>query len=398
MSITATAVAVFDPGGIAALKTTSVVQVIQSEGMHDCAVITLQGESLSAPELQPGTPVRMTYGWQSMDLQIFYGYVDHVAPCYDRKVPDAAALEDVVCLGVSYSLKDPFVGTWNSAQASSLVQQIVSQYHLSALIENDDYAWPQLASPGASAWSFLVTLANKVGYSLAVNRTLLRFISVDAALRQHWSTMPVFKSRASAPSYLEQTITDFHAIQGDATALPSGTKAVRNINGLDPTTGNVVTAVADGTNLIKLGQTAPYPFFTRQISDTVVNSQGHAQAAVAGMTAANRFPYQATATLSGLTSVTQATPIVLTGLDTNSNGVWWVQEVTHTIKSFGYWMDVTLGRDSTGDTGLRPIALSGVAYMSSNPFSYAVSNAPAPILIKGRWQSPFQFNVLVGSH
>jgi phage protein D len=398
MTVIATAVALFDPGGIAALKTTNTVQVIQGEDMHDCAIITLQGESMSAPELQPGTPVRMTYGWQATDMTAFFGYIDHVNPCYDRAVPDNISMEDVVCLGVSYSLKDPFVGSWSSVQASSLVQQITSQYHLAALIENDDYTWPQLASPGSSAWSFLVSLANKVGYSLAVNQALLRFISVDAALKQHWSTMPVFKSRASAPSYQEQTITSFHAIQGDATALPSGTKAVRTINGIDPSTGQIVGGTADGTNLTKLGQTSPYPFFTQQISDTVVNSQGHAQAAVAGLAACNRFPYQATATLSGLTSVTQGMPIVLTGLDTNSNGVWWVQEVTHTIKSYGYWMDVTLGRDSTGDSGLRPVALSGVAYMTSNPFSYAVSNAPAPILIKGRWQSPNQFNVFVGSH
>jgi phage protein D len=398
MTVKATALALFDPGGIAALKTTTAVEVIQSEGMHDCAVITLQGESLSVPELQPGTPVRMTYGWQPVDLQIFYGYIDHVAPCYDRSVPDAASLEEVVCLGASYALKDPFVGTWNSVQASSLVQQIAARYHLSALIENDDYTWPQVASPGSSAWSFLVSLANKVGYSLAVNQCLLRFISVDAALKQHWSTMPVFKSRSSAQTYLEQSITNFSAIQGDATALPSGTKAVRSISGLDPATGQVIGAVDDGTSLTKLGQTAPYPFFTQQISDTVVNSQGHAQAAVAGMSANHRFPYQATATLSGLTSVTQGTPIVLTGLDTNNNGVWWVQEVTHAIKSFGYWMDVTLGRDSTGDTGLRPVSLSGVAYTTSNPFSYAVSNAPVPVLIKGRWQSPNQFNVIVGSH
>jgi len=142
-----------------------------------------------------------------------------------------------------------------------------------------------------------------------------------------------------------------------------------------------------------MGYNSVYPFFGQQISDQVVTSQYHAQAILSGLTQKNRFHYQATATLSGLTTVRQGMPIVITGIDTNQDGMWWVQEVTHKIGSEGYSMDVCLGRDSLGDSGQRPVHGTAVAYTPKNPFAYAITNAPATRLLNRRWRAATQSNV-----
>lgn len=213
MTVQSYAYPIFDPAGRKAVKQTSRVKVMMSDAMHDTAVITLRGVSQNVPELQPGTPVQMQYGWANLDLDYFYGYVDHVETCYHWSIPDASEFEDVVCLGVSYALKDPFVGAWSNAPASSVAQMIANQYYLSSVIEPGDFVWSQLASPGESAWTYLKLLAKKIGYTLAVNESTLRFISVDTATSQYWPSMPMFRTRNSASEFAFQSISAFHVVQ-----------------------------------------------------------------------------------------------------------------------------------------------------------------------------------------
>lgn len=397
MRVVSGAYPIFDPGGLNAQKTVNTVKVIMSEGMHDTAIITLRQEALNAPELQPGTPVIMQYGWSTVDMDRFYGYVDHIETHYDRSLPEGSTYEDVVCLGVSYALKDPLVGSWTNVPVSRVVEEVAKKYFLATLIEEDDFPWPNLASPGSSAWTYLKQIAAKVGYTLAVNKSLLRFTSIDIGMKTQWVNMPVFNSRRSVPTYNQQSISKFQVVQGEALPIAGHTKAIRQINGLDLTSGKIVGAVNDASSLDTnlLGAQSVYPFFGQQISDTVVLNQGHAQAALAGMTQANRFPYQATATLSGLTAVKQGMPIVLQGIDTNHNGMWWVQEVTHKFDSTAYSMDVCLGRDSLGDNGTRPVHTTGMAYSPANPSNYSLTNVPATVMINKRWRAATQLNTYV---
>lgn len=391
--INAVANVVFDPAGAASQKVVQTVKILQTEGMHDSAIVTLRGAATEAPELAPGTPVQIQYGWANVDTDWFYGYIDHVETRYDRAVTDPMTFEDVVCLGSSYTLKDPFIGAWTNVQASSLVKQIANQYLLSTAIEDNDTVWPQLASTGESAWVFLTELAQRTGYSLACNKTMIRFISVDLAMRGYWQTMPTFLTRNSAQTIFQQTISKFKTLTGEALDLSGHTKSVRSITGLDLRTGQIIGAVNDGSNIVPLGQNMVYPFFHDQISTSVVSNQSHANAVLEGMAQNNRFSYQATATLSGLTAVKQGVPVLLSGIDANSDGTWWVQEVTHNLGQPGYFMDVSLGRDAKGDTGLRPNTGTSVAFTPQNPFAYVVSNAPPSILVNQRWRAAYQSNV-----
>jgi len=382
--------ATFDPGGVNKAKTTSEVHVVMSEGLHDTAIITLRDTPTSAPELQPGIPVKLVYGWNPMDLDWFYGYIDHVEAKYDRSHQQPLIYNDVVCLGASYVMKDPFVGTFNNTQASFVVSQLAKKYLLALLVDSSDFVWPHLASPGMSAWSFINQMAAQTGYTVSCNKTLLRFVSVETALRQRWVNMPVFHTRNTANSFAQQGITRFQALTGES--FPK-TKSLRSINGINLVTGQIVTAYNDGSNLLtsQLGASSTYPFFGEQISDQVADSQGHAQAIVDGMSQTHRWAYQATATLVGLTWVKQGVPIILKGIDATNDGVWWVQEVDHKITAEGYAMDVCLGRDSKGDSGARPAATTGTAYSLNDPLTYSAVNAPKTVLVNRRWRASNNF-------
>jgi hypothetical protein len=84
---------------------------------------------------------------------------------------------------------------------------------------------------------------------------------------------------------------------------------------------------------------------------------------------------------------------VISGIDTNHDGTWWVQEVTHKIAQSSYSMDVSLGRDAIGDDGTRPIQGSSVAFTPLNPFAYTIANAPPTILVNNRWRAAYASNV-----
>ena len=157
MTITPGAYPIFDPGGISAQKIVNRAKVIMTESMHDTAILTLRNEPLDVPELQPGTPVTMQYGYFPLDVDTFYGYIDHVENHYERHISTGVTYEDVVCMGVSYSMKDPLERSWSNVQASTLVQKVAQQYFLSSVVEDDDAYWPpswrRVSRPGPSSFS-----------------------------------------------------------------------------------------------------------------------------------------------------------------------------------------------------------------------------------------------------
>ena len=385
---------IFDPVGYAEVKTTTQVEILQGEFLHDTAVVTLRGANMSDPTLQPGVVVSIGYGWYHFQVEQFYGYIDHIESHYQRLTSDAAEYHDVVCIGASYVLKDPYVGSWMSVQASALVQQIAVSYGLSTLVEVDDTTWPQLSAPGDSAWTFLVTMAQKLGFTFACNKTLLRFTSVDLAMVQNVNTMSVFNSANSALNANYETIMSFSALQGEATGI-NGTRAVRQAGGIDLRTGQMVLITDDTTSIRPIAASVPPPFFTMQESDLVISDQFQGQAALAGVQQQNRFHYLAEAKLTGDTSVVQGVPIVLSGLGEKDNGIWWVQEVCHHFEYAVYYMTVKLGRDSSYDIGYRPAGTSHVAYSPNNPLSQAMNSVPPTRLVLNKWRAAYSSNTQV---
>jgi hypothetical protein len=390
MTLYAYADPLFDPGGAKMREVVTTVTVRQAEFMHDAAIITLRGSDMSSPTLQPGTPVMMNYGWYNTRIDTFYGYIDHIESSFERNTPEAAHYHDVVCLGASYIMKDAFLGAWSSIKASDLVQQMALRYMFATLVEVDDVIWPQLSSPGQSAWSFLVSMAQKLGYSMSCNKTLLRFTSVDQALKQNWATMPIFQNqRSNLNTHAYESLVSFQALQGEATGL-NGNRSLRLAGGIDPRNGQVIKVSNDPSTMSTMAASVPPPFFSTVSPDVVINEQGQGNASLAGLAQQNRFHYQACAGLTGDPSIVQGMPIVLTGLGRKDDGAWWVQEVVHKFRVSAYTMDVLLGRDSSGDNNARPNASYQTVYSPTNPLTLALAASPPTILVGNRWRSQSQ--------
>lgn len=374
---------IIDPAGAALSPPVGKVTVIQKDYNHDIAIVHARNILSSNPALVTGTPVILNYGWLRAN-EFFYGYISHVNAGYQHGVATGVQYIDIVCIGASYSLKQGLGATYTNTQASAVVEQLASQSYLSGFIENDDPLWPSLSASNMSIWSFMVCLAQKLGWTFSVNKTNLKFLSTDAALNVSIPTMPTFFTAATAGS--AETITNFTAYQGETPQIAGHTKANRVTSDINMSTGDIYTLTQPAYGGA-LGTTNAPATLTQYPTNQSAPDQNTATNLLQGTAIQNRFYIQATATLAGNTDVIQGTAINLTGLGTTNSGAWYVQEAVHTVTNTNYVINVTLGRDAINDNGLVPTQNSSVYINLANRYSLELSQIPKTILVQGVWRA-----------
>ena len=381
-----TASLTLDPAGAKLTPIVSHAKVIQEDGAHDMAVVRIRGTDPTLPPFTSGTPVTLVYGWSPAGLQTFYGYVNHVVPehAHNSNTSIANVYSTVVCMGLSYPMRNASSAAWPSVQASYLVQQKVAQYFLSGIVETDDPTWPQLSNPGISDWKFLAGLAEKLGYCLAVNQSLLKFMSVDQVVNLYSSTIPTFWTKLAAPQPSYANISSFSVLQGETALTGNGAKVRRVVSGVDSETGQSFTVYSDPPSP-SLASTSPTPYF--QTYETTVPSTNAllATQALAGVAATNRFYIQADADVAGNSAITQAIPVLLLGLGTTHSGTWYVMRAVHEITNTNFVTHLKLGRDGTIDNGVRPQRPPEQVTGFTDP----TSTPPSTVLVNGMWRSAY---------
>lgn len=366
------------------------LQIYQEDGSHDIAVLRVRGADPTLPCFASGTPVHVRYGWNPVSVQDFYGYVNHVVPEHQHDItPSVGTMYfTIVCMGASFGMRDATsVGAWMEAQASSLVETLILRYKLSGLVETDDKPWTQLSNPGLSDWKFLISLTDKLGWTLACNQTRLRFLSLEKIMGQSTSSMPTFWTKNAAPHPSLFTINSFEVTQGD-TAQPSvNRKAIRVVSNVDRATGKIFTVTSTPPSPL-LGVSSPEPVFHVYETGTPADDQATATFALENITRKNRFYVQALATVAGNATLTQGIPVVLLGLGSTHSGTWYVQKVTHSIGAKNFISTLCLGRDAQLDNGVRPAHSPNIAseITDANAFSAPV---PPTILVNGGWRAAY---------
>lgn len=386
-----------DPSGRNTQPTIKTVSILQGIGQQDMAAVTVRGLSPDLPELSTGTPVDLVYGWNPFQLEHFYGYVSHYRPETDFTKVNDTIFYDIFCLGASFVFKDAYSGFWNDTQVSKLLTNVANQQMFSLQVEETDLVWPSVASAGVSGWEFFREQASKQGWILACNKTNIRFMSTDTAMKRNAANMPVFFTASAAPSQNYQGISKFQVQQGETVNLDGSTRAVRYLSGVDALTGKTYTVSNDAsqTDFTAIAARVAPPFLSRQETRIVAPTTSFAQQVLDAETQKNRFHIKATATVSGDTSVVQGTPVLLLGLGVNSSGVWFVEHVEHCLQKGKYTLELQLGRDATGDTGFRPSLPSYVAW--STTIGQAPSSVPSSQLVQGRWRAENASTEVVGS-
>jgi hypothetical protein len=389
---------VMDPAGANLQKTVRWVSIHQAEKMHDLAVVTVRGEDSSQPEYTTGTPVHIQYGWLGVQVEDFYGYVNH---CRPRRSKDSRnegiVLMDVVCVAASYVFKSEFSQVFQNTQASTVISAIAQAQMFSCTASTGDPTWPTLSCVGQSGWEFMVYMADKNGWTVWANKTNINFTTAELALESTASQTPVFFTNTASQRAGQESITFFQSLQGDTVDLAGHTKANRTLSGLNLATGQQYqVSNADVLPYATLGATNNAPFFARQETDIVSSDQALATQQLFALTQRNRFFVQAVARVSGDIQVTQASTIVLEGLNKASAGVWYVEEVVHNIRYGLYTMDLVLGRDAIGDNGVRPTYPSFTAWDIADLNSLLAQNVPPTVLVANRWRASYGTPVGLG--
>ena len=391
---TAYASIILDPAGTKMSPIVLSADIHQEDNAHDIAVLKLRGVDPTTPVFQTGTPVQITYGWNPNSTQNFYGYVNHVEPEHHHKtIPSLATLQcTLVCVGASYGMRNGSTRAWTNAQASSIVQDLIKSFFLSGVVEVGDPVWPQISNPGISTWQFLMSLADRLGRSLAVNQTSLRFMSLEKIMQQSTATIPTFWTRVAAPDASYATLSSFRALQGETAQVGENSKAIRIVSNVDRLLGKFTVSVDPFDPL--LGASSPAPAFRTYETGVPSGNAGIARESLVGKQRDNRFYIQAEAVVAGNVKVTQGMPVLLLGLGSMHEGLWYVQSVVHRIHSSNYISELSLGRDAVNDTGQRPVRPPDqkVGITDQNAFS---ASPPQTVLVNGGWRAAFNSVVTV---
>jgi len=136
--------------------------VTSSEGQHDQATITVSSPTLSTTENLTDMPISFRWG-VTPRLETFNGYVMDVKE--DTAQGSNVSLTFTMSiLGATKAMFDGKPHFWSNKTVPSAVKDLVSQNQLGYAGHAHTYLWPSLAQTSESDWSFILKLANKLGW------------------------------------------------------------------------------------------------------------------------------------------------------------------------------------------------------------------------------------------
>jgi hypothetical protein len=167
-------------GELINLSTSEIKQVRlqNSEGKHEAAAITTQLTKSQIDQFV-GKPITFKYG-SRVNVNTFYGYVITINPNQNYKQD---ALVDIACLGTTWTMQAGRPRTFTDTTVSSAFSSIVLPHKLGVQTDDHQYRWPSLAQTDESDWSYLQSLAHKVGYCVYVHKGIVRLVDPDRIIR-----------------------------------------------------------------------------------------------------------------------------------------------------------------------------------------------------------------------
>ncbi|HET7110113.1 MAG TPA: hypothetical protein VFI41_04535 [Gemmatimonadales bacterium] len=328
--------------------------VVQSELAHDVASFVV-GSGVLPSSVPDGLPVSLQWGDDTGALQEFVGYVHHVEPLFSDAQP--LGRFKCVCIGASWALMSGLQRSWQHQSLDTIVREVATEAFLSADVEAHSVLWPYIAA-NCAAWEFLLGLAAKINYTLAVNGTEVRFLSTDEVLRR------------SMPSAPRITTRSFRPVVGAATEI--GRKSRRLGYGIDPRSGRMFSAIQ-----------GPAGAFVELDTEMTATTPEEAAAQVA---ARSPFVYRADAEAAGNARIRQASVVYVADVAFEYAGHWYVQQVEHDVSESNYACYFQLGKNARGAFAESKTQGFGVR-VRTDPFGEVTGNPPPSILTNGVWRS-----------
>lgn len=341
-----------------------------SENKHDLLVITMTGIPPKSLTEYIGAPVRFFIGSSVGRSQEFTGYISYTEPLSNNRDGfvngSPIQLARLYCVGASYVMKEVRSKVWDYPTLTDIINDISSRYRFSIDYPKDSYRPVRLVQSTESDWSFLNKVCKTFGLSFTLHGTHLHI----------WDRS---KATGRLPSYHRATTTSrsqsnqpFSVLNFEGTLgrISSSTNASKSVVTVLDNQNNIHTVTSDGTeynpgsnNLNKMFK-KPLYYSANSLEEglRIVDSNDKYNYLY---NATIRVMYGAGAVPGGL--------IDLQGYSSDFDGLWYITDVKHMVKSENYVTELMVSKD----TKYEDIPTITLAKSFSNP--------PTPSLLHEKW-------------
>jgi hypothetical protein len=317
-------------------------------------------------------PIQIIWGRGSANMSTWYGYVNHHEVVTEA---DGGGTTQItyVCIGSSKPMNTEVSRAWPSTTPTIIAQTIARKYKLRCIVTSTNFQLP-FEMQVESDFSFLNRIASKAGFRFWVSGGTMYFIDPAVCLSGLSSLSAPHYNINQAPGR-KDTAKDFRRIKGDN--IPGAVVTQRQISGVDQSTGQPFTALADTS--------MPGTTTTFNTSRHVTSYQ-QAKQIINAQQNLSQFWISATVEVFGYTLLYPGKVIYLGGsaLPDGATGYWIVTDAQHVLAPSGtanvskdfYITRLSIMTNSTG--GLPNIK----GTVQVNP-----EQVPCILVGKSTWQS-----------
>jgi phage protein D len=341
-----------------------------SENKHDMATITYAGFPGVAVTSYVGLPVKILLGNNEANLIQFTGYVAYVeieARTKMGTVNDSLIqMAKVVCFGSSYEMKAIKNKTYEKKTIKQLTSIMAERYSFSYSVPDNTYVFPLLSQNEISDWEFLVSAANRIGYTVTAHGTHINVYDSFSSYFKLLSAIPLQTLNGDkGTERLPGNIYEFKGVFGQVT--PEGNASNWVVKSLDNLGKEIAYSSTQDKNS-GLGS----KFKTKFVNEIIINTttQDSLKEYVRKYTRES-YPMVATASVIGVSNAMPGRLVNVGPYDSKFDGYWIIEEATHHINNQHYITTLKLKTDSTNE---EPLVIGNDSIYNEAPDSILVNN------------------------
>lgn len=348
------------------------VRIVQEEFKHDTAIVRVISTS-KKPQYRAGTSVLIEWA-TGRDRATFTGFVHHVEQ-HDSGL-------EVWCKASSTRFDSGLQTVYRYRTATSVAGEIARQLNFDVDITGHGRVFDSLTATGGRTWEFLIANAKEIGYSLYAKNTRLVMHPRLQMTTRFGSQAPVFYAGDEGD---RGSLFRFDPIDG--AQVPGKFRHANVFTGTDSRTGRPFRVVGQPAS----GQLAKTQYGTSGLTyhNLNVSTPTEARWKAKALAELDRFNMTAKVLTDGNPRVHQTWPVLLAGdIDGQYIGKWFVHRVVHRLVPREYTMEMELGRDSHGTSGVIPDPRARRVVATRNaPGGKPKSAYPPSVLVNGQWRA-----------
>jgi hypothetical protein len=229
-----------------------------------------------------------------------------------------------------------------------------------------------LVNSGQTQWDFLVSLAKRIGYTLFCSGTEISCHRRDLSLRDRGGSALVLRRAANGLG----EIRSFRAIIGAA-----GSDQV------DPGDREGFTVDMLSSRVVPVSARGADDSSFSQFADISASSYGEARTILEGERERGRWTQRAEVETRGDPRVSQGATVLLAGVGSEHEGLWYVSEVEHVIRGGSYDVSLVALRDDSSPRGEVSVPGRRVIRERFDTHEHRKDSAPRTILMGSTWRS-----------